>query len=94
MCSTVFQRRAEPMLTAYVLCLVCGDVSDVANNGGTPAPETDCNMACSGDPIHLCGGGSRLQLYIWNGDLTNWQTPSNIGFYEVRTFANVEHLRC
>jgi hypothetical protein len=44
--------------------LVCGDVSDVTNNGGTAAPATDCNMACSGDGIHLCGGPSRLQLYL------------------------------
>ncbi|KAF8263422.1 copper radical oxidase [Lactarius quietus] len=60
----------------------CGDLSDITNNGGTPAPATDCNLPCSGDPLHLCGGGSRLQLYTWNGPLTNWKTPSNIGYYE------------
>ena len=64
----------------------CGDVDDITNNGGTTAPETDCNIACSGDPLHLCGGGQRLQLYLWSGALNNWQTPANTGFYEVRTY--------
>lgn len=63
----------------------CGDVEDITNNGGTTAPETDCTTACSGDPLHLCGGGQRLQLYLWNGTLNNWQIPANIGRYEVRT---------
>jgi hypothetical protein len=63
----------------------CGDVEDITNNGGTTAAETDCTTACSGDPLHLCGGAQRLQLYLWNGTLNNWQTPANIGRYEVRT---------
>jgi hypothetical protein len=74
-------------LTWTLLFLGCGDVADITNNGGTTAPETDCNMACSGDPIHLCGGGRRLQLYLWNGVLNNWQTPTNIGQYQVRVFS-------
>ncbi|KAF8500811.1 copper radical oxidase [Russula emetica] len=60
----------------------CGDVADISNNGGTTAAETDCNTTCSGDSSHLCGGAQRLQLYLWNGTLNNWQTPSNIGQYE------------
>lgn len=63
----------------------CGDVEDITKNGGTTAPEADCTMACSGDPLHLCGGSQRLQLYLWNGTLNNWQIPANIGRYEVRT---------
>ena len=63
----------------------CGDVVDITNNGGTTAAETDCTTACSGDPLHLCGGAQRLQLYLWNGTLNNWQTPANVGRYEVRT---------
>ena len=65
--------------------LGCGDVADISNNGGVTAPETDCNMTCSGDSSHLCGGFYRLQLYLWKGTLNNWQTPSNIGRYEVCT---------
>ncbi|KAH9020918.1 copper radical oxidase [Lactarius hengduanensis] len=60
----------------------CGDVADITNNGGTTAPESDCTMACSGDPLHLCGNGWRLQLYLWRGTLNNWGTPANIGRYE------------
>jgi hypothetical protein len=66
------------------LPLGCGDVADITNNGGTQAAETDCATACSGDPLHLCGGAERLQLYLWKGSLNNWQTPANIGKYEVR----------
>ncbi|KAI0033597.1 hypothetical protein K488DRAFT_84794 [Vararia minispora EC-137] len=60
----------------------CGDISDIAANGGTVAPETDCSFPCSGDPIHLCGGAERLSLYEWQGNLSVWNTPSNIGRYE------------
>ncbi|KAI0287168.1 copper radical oxidase [Russula brevipes] len=60
----------------------CGDVADITNNGGTIAAETDCSMACSGDPLHLCGGAQRLQLYLWNGNLNTWNTPANTGRYE------------
>ncbi|OBZ73298.1 putative fungistatic metabolite [Grifola frondosa] len=60
----------------------CGDVSDVTANSPGFAPETDCDIPCSDDPIHLCGGAERLQYYKWNGNMNNWQTPSNIGRYE------------
>ncbi|THH11527.1 hypothetical protein EW145_g572 [Phellinidium pouzarii] len=60
----------------------CGDVTDIAANGGKPASETDCNAPCSGDPIHLCGGSERLTLYEWQGNLNTWHTPENTGFYE------------
>ncbi|KAH9075011.1 copper radical oxidase [Lactarius deliciosus] len=60
----------------------CGDVADITNNGGTTAPESDCTIPCSGDSLHLCGDGWRLQLYLWNGTLNNWATPANIGRYE------------
>ncbi|KAH9979503.1 copper radical oxidase [Lactifluus volemus] len=60
----------------------CGDFANIAANGGTTAPETDCNMACTGDPLHLCGGAQRLQLYLWNGNLVTWNTPANTGRYE------------
>ena len=72
-------------LQNHYYSLGCGDVADITNNGGTTAPETDCTMACSGDSSHLCGGSQRLQRYLWNGVLNNWQTPTNIGQYEVRT---------
>ncbi|GFZ47912.1 hypothetical protein JCM24511_05659 [Saitozyma sp. JCM 24511] len=61
----------------------CGDVRDVQTSGATTAPETDCNMACSGDPTHFCGGASRISYYTWTGTpLQVWNTPANTGFYE------------
>ncbi|KAH9020921.1 hypothetical protein EDB84DRAFT_1580983 [Lactarius hengduanensis] len=49
--------------------LGCGDVADITNNGGKIAAESDCTTACSGDPVHLCAGSWRLQLYLWNSNL-------------------------
>ncbi|KAJ7113633.1 copper radical oxidase [Mycena epipterygia] len=61
----------------------CGDVSDVQAAGVGFAPASDCNMPCPGDPIHLCGGGNRIQYYIWTGTPPNvWKKPANIGRYE------------
>ncbi|GJJ13871.1 hypothetical protein Clacol_008128 [Clathrus columnatus] len=62
----------------------CGDVEDIAANGATLAPATDCSIACTGDPIHLCGGPLRLQLYEWVGSppLNVWHTPEVTGWYE------------
>ena len=60
----------------------CGDVEDIAANGGVMRPESECNMLCNGDPYHLCGGQERLQLYEWNGSLNVWHEPTNTGRYE------------
>lgn len=40
----------------------CGDVEDFTNNSPGFANETDCNIACSGDAIHICGGPNRLSV--------------------------------
>ncbi|KAJ7186433.1 copper radical oxidase [Mycena filopes] len=60
----------------------CGDVSDVTAAGVSLQPETDCNLPCSGDPIHLCGGGNRIQYYVWTGPAHVWHTPEVTGRYE------------
>ena len=63
--------------------VVCGDVSDVAANGGTYVADSECNLSCSGDPVHLCGAGNRLTTYYWTGTPLNvWNTPANTGYYE------------
>lgn len=63
----------------------CGDVEDIAANGGKPANEVDCAIPCAGDPIHLCGGAQRLQLYEWKGTPLNvWHKPAVTGRYEAR----------
>ena len=47
------------------------------NAGATSEPETDCNMACSGDPRYLCGAGNRLSYYNWIGPgMPIWNYPS------------------
>ena len=68
--------------------LGCGDVADITKNGGTTAAESDCAMPCTGDSTQACGGFWRLQLYLWNGTLNTWDTPANIGRYEVSTFSS------
>ncbi|KAG9312683.1 copper radical oxidase [Chiua virens] len=61
----------------------CGDVSDVTANNGSFVADSECNMACSGDPIHLCGGSYTLTTYYWTGSpLYVWNTPGNTGYYE------------
>ncbi|KAJ8496398.1 hypothetical protein ONZ51_g1161 [Trametes cubensis] len=60
----------------------CGDITDVQNNSPGFSDEAECNIACSGDPIHLCGGESRLQLYQWSGVMNDWKTPAITGRYE------------
>ncbi|KAJ7482564.1 hypothetical protein FB451DRAFT_1084926 [Mycena latifolia] len=61
---------------------VCGDVLDVTTSGVSLTPESDCNLPCSGDPIHLCGGGDRIQYYVWTGPAHVWHTPKITGRYE------------
>ncbi|KAJ7479512.1 glyoxal oxidase N-terminus-domain-containing protein [Mycena latifolia] len=60
----------------------CGDVLDVTTSGVSLTPESDCNLPCSGDPIHLCGGGDRIQYYVWTGPAHVWHKPDITGRYE------------
>ncbi|KAF8169415.1 copper radical oxidase [Mycena galopus ATCC 62051] len=62
----------------------CGDLSDVKAAGVQFAPESDCSLPCPGDPIHLCGGGNRIQYYVWTGAPPYvWNSPQNKGYYGV-----------
>ena len=63
----------------------CGDISDIRNNGGIFSDDASCNMPCSGDPVHICGGQQRLSLYYWDpsNPLNVWHAPNNTGRYEV-----------
>jgi hypothetical protein len=59
----------------------CGDTSDVsANPAATIQPDTDCNMACSGNTTQTCGAGDRISYYTWNGTGTDalyeWHYPT------------------
>lgn len=66
------------------LFLDCGDLSDVKAAGVEFAPESDCDLPCPGDPIHLCGAGNRIQYYVWTGAPPYvWNNPQNKGYYDV-----------
>ena len=80
-------RALELSLQTRALHLGCGDVADITTNGGTTAPASDCTMPCTGDSLHLCGDINRLQLYLWKGTLNTWDTPTNMGSYEVSPFS-------
>lgn len=55
----------------------CGDLSDVQTNQATLAPDTDCNMVCSGNASYFCGAGNRISYYEWNGSgLPQWNYAS------------------
>jgi hypothetical protein len=84
--SSALRQCIVPQLIEQILQSGCGDVADITNNGGKTAAESDCAMPCTGDPLHLCGGFWMLQLYLWEGNLSTWNTPANIGRYEVLTF--------
>ncbi|KAF8534900.1 putative glyoxal oxidase precursor [Trichophaea hybrida] len=63
----------------------CGDATDVTNAGRTLQPETDCNVACSGNASYICGGGSRISYYTWTGTpLNSWNfaTGAAAGRYD------------
>ncbi|KKY17432.1 putative copper radical oxidase [Phaeomoniella chlamydospora] len=57
----------------------CGDVQNVVDQGATLQPESDCNVACSGNASYICGGGNRLSYYTWEGDpLYTWTFAQGI----------------
>ena len=49
--------------TEYYHECFCGN--ELAEGAG-PAPSTDCNTPCVGDPTETCGGPDRLTLF-WSG---------------------------
>jgi len=65
------------------MCEDCGDITDVTASGNSFVSESECNFPCPGNPTELCGGPLVMTLYYWNGAMTVWNTPSNIGYYEV-----------
>ncbi|KAI8942832.1 hypothetical protein NX059_000872 [Plenodomus lindquistii] len=55
----------------------CGDIDQIEQKGGVAVAESECNMACSGDPEAICGAGNRLSWYQWKGDpLYVWGYPT------------------
>lgn len=63
----------------YGLQCFCGDVTEITNAMEKQVAETQCNVACAGDPTILCGGGNVHNLYYWNGTnpLYKWSYPKD-----------------
>ncbi|EUC35845.1 hypothetical protein COCVIDRAFT_88427 [Bipolaris victoriae FI3] len=64
----------------------CGDLDGIEKAGSKPAPESECNMSCPGQPEAICGQGNRLSHYKWEGadPLYVWNYPKGnaAGRYE------------
>lgn len=64
----------------------CGDPRDVTDANAETVDDSECGIACAGDPRYLCGGLSRMTTYFWTGDpLYEWaypQDPDEAGTYE------------
>ena len=53
------------ILNIHILTLkICiGYCGDSFNIGSTEVSVSDCNMACAGNGLELCGAGNRLSVY-------------------------------
>jgi WSC domain len=63
----------------------CGDQADIAAAGAYFTPDSDCNMACTGNASYLCGAGNRISFYNWTGTpLTAWNSATGdaAGLYQ------------
>lgn len=61
------------LLTPYI---DCGDQSNIAVVGAQLVPDSQCNVACSGNTSTLCGAGNLLSYYNWTGTPINtWHRP-------------------
>ncbi|CAG5137745.1 uncharacterized protein ALTATR162_LOCUS191 [Alternaria atra] len=63
----------------------CGDLDGIEKIGSKTVAESECNIACPGNPEALCGQGNRLSWYKWEGEpLYVWEYPKGIaaGRYE------------
>lgn len=57
----------------------------MVEKGSKPAPESECNTACPGNPEAICGQGNRLTWYKWTGDplyVFNYPQGGAAGRYE------------
>lgn len=54
----------------------CGDPANMDSAGAEFVDDDECNIPCSGNNSALCGGGSRLTTYFWEGDpFYSWTFP-------------------
>ncbi|KAM7191558.1 putative fungistatic metabolite [Naviculisporaceae sp. PSN 640] len=56
----------------------CGDPANIAAQGATFRPESECGVVCPGNSSAICGGGSRLTTYFWTGTpFYSWTFPQD-----------------
>ncbi|KAI6783787.1 putative glyoxal oxidase precursor [Emericellopsis cladophorae] len=57
----------------------CGDPENIEVNGASIVDDDECDIACAGDGGAMCGGGSRMTTYFWDGDepLYSWEFPED-----------------
>lgn len=60
---------ALPLTTSQCWC------GNALSPGAVPAPMTDCKMTCNDNSTELCGGPSRLNAYIYQG---NWSSTTSV----------------
>ncbi|KEY70677.1 hypothetical protein S7711_02276 [Stachybotrys chartarum IBT 7711] len=54
----------------------CGDPANIEAAGSEFVADTQCDIPCAGDPSAICGGGSRLTTYFWDGEpFYSWGFP-------------------
>lgn len=54
----------------------CGDPANIEAAGSEFVADTQCDIPCAGDPSAICGGGSRLTTYFWDGEpFYSWDFP-------------------
>jgi hypothetical protein len=69
----------------YGIECYCGDLDGIEESGSKQVAASECTTACPGDPEAICGQGSRLTWYKWEGEpLYVWQYPQGAaaGRYE------------
>jgi hypothetical protein len=55
----------------------CGDPVDMATAGSTFVADSQCDIVCAGDASAICGGGSLMSTYFWEGDpFYEWAFPA------------------
>jgi hypothetical protein len=58
----------------------CGDLDGIEKTGVKQVADSECSTACPRDPEAICGQGSRLTWYKWEGEpLYVWHYPDGAG---------------
>jgi hypothetical protein len=63
----------------------CGDPANMLASSSTPALESECGSACTGNVSEICGGALHISYYEWTGTPPNvWHKPTGSAMGEYR----------